>query len=80
MSMWTTAWVYTHGYLVLAMAVWLGWWVWTRNPPARLAPDNGGGCSRWSGPGGAAGLMELVFLNVPRLYLVPPWRSPWRPW
>jgi EpsI family protein len=68
---WTTAWVYTHGYLVLAMAVWLGWWVWTRNPPARLAPD-------WwwllpvVGLVGLLALMELVFLNVPRLYLVPP--------
>jgi EpsI family protein len=31
--------VYSHGYLVLAVAIWMGWTFWRRDPPTHLAPN-----------------------------------------
>lgn len=68
---WTTVNLYSHGYLLLAMALWLGWRAWAALPDRRLAPD-----WRWLAPllavlGGLA-FLDLLFLNAPRLYLLPP--------
>jgi EpsI family protein len=67
---WTEVADYNHGYLMLAMAAWLTWRSWQADPPRRLAPD-----WWWLAPLAAALgtllLMELVFLNVPRLYVLP---------
>ena len=67
---WTEVNDYNHGYLMLAMAGWLAWRRWREQPPRQLAPD-----WRWLFPlGGVLAillLMELVFLNVPRLYVLP---------
>lgn len=68
---WTGVTLYSHGYLLLAMALWLGWRAWAACPDRRLAPD-----WRWLVPllavvGGLA-FLDLLFLNAPRLYLLPP--------
>jgi exosortase len=68
---WTESSDYSHGYLMLVMALWLVIRHWRANPPRELAPD-----IRWLLP--MAGLLailvllELLFLNIPRLFLLPP--------
>jgi exosortase A len=68
---WTAVDHYEHGYLMLAVAAWLAWRSWRADPPSRLQPD-----WPWLLPFSAVLLvlllMELVFLNVPRLYVLPP--------
>ena len=67
---WTAVDHYEHGYLMLAVAGWLAWRSWRTDPPSRLQPD-----WPWLLPFSAVLLvlllMELVFLNVPRLYVLP---------
>ena len=63
--------VYSHGYLVLGLALWIGWTQWQRDPPAQLGPW-------WWGllplavlvTGMAA--MELIYINTSRALLLPP--------
>jgi EpsI family protein len=63
--------VYSHGYLVLALAAWIGWTHWRRNPPARIGPS-------WSALVplallvAAMAAMELVYINSSRALLLPP--------
>ena len=70
-SQWTGVSTYRHGYLVGAMAVWLAWHRWRQNPPPQVGPD-------WRflvplvGSLAALAVFELLFLNVPRLFLLPP--------
>jgi EpsI family protein len=67
---WTAVNHYEHGYLMLAMAGWLAWRSWRTDPPGRLQPD-----WAWLLPFAVVLsvllLMELVFLDVPRLYVLP---------
>ncbi|MFH7320763.1 exosortase C-terminal domain/associated protein EpsI [Desulfurivibrio sp. D14AmB] len=63
--------VYSHGYMVLGMAVWMGWTHWQRNPPLSLAPN------WWMLAPlfilvGLLSLMELLYINSSRVLLVPP--------
>lgn len=70
-SQWINVSTYSHGYLLAAMAAWLVWWGWRTRPPSLVTAD-------WrflpvlAGVLGALALMEVLFLNVPRLFLVPP--------
>jgi EpsI family protein len=63
--------VYSHGYLVLALAAWIGWAHWRRNPPAQIGPA-------WSALiplallVAAMAAMELVYINSSRALLLPP--------
>ncbi len=66
---WNT-WLYSHGYLVLAMSAWVAWSAWRRRPPAQLAP-NWWWLVPFAGLVLLLSLMEVLFLNVPRLYLLP---------
>lgn len=68
---WSGNGLYGHGHMLLAMAVWLGWRTWRFAPPPRVAPD-----WRFALPvAGLVGLLilfDLLLLNVPRVYLLPP--------
>jgi EpsI family protein len=70
-AQWTTVSTYEHGYLLLAMACWMGWARWESRPPA-VAPG-----WPWLLPCLVLTLLsvalELLFLNVPRLYVIPLW-------
>lgn len=62
--------VYSHGYIVLAMAIWMGWTYWQRNPPRSLAP------SWWLlapllALVGLMSLLELLYVDSSRILLVP---------
>lgn len=69
-AQWSGSYTYNHGYLVLALALWMAWRHWRQRPPRELRPD-------WLAlPVLAAlvallGLLELLFVNVPRLLLLP---------
>ncbi len=61
---------FEHGYLVLALAVWLAVRYWRRVPPQELAP------AWWAlvplvASIAALGLLELMFINSTRLALLP---------
>lgn len=63
--------VYSHGYLVLGMSIWMGWAFWLYDPPQRLSPN-------WwlliplLGLMGTLSLMELLYIDSSRVLLVPP--------
>ena len=67
---WTAVDHYEHGYLMLGMAAWLAWRSWRAYPPFTLTPS-----WSWLLPFAVVLLilllMELVFLDVPRLYTLP---------
>jgi exosortase A len=69
-AQWTQLTTYSHGYLVAAMAVWLVYSRWKNDPPVSIRPD-------WSALVVLAllllllAVMDLLFLNVPRIYLLP---------
>jgi len=67
---WTSVSLYSHGYLLLAMTLWLAYGAWSRVPDRVLEPG-----WPWAVPllAVAAGLalMEVLFLNVPRVYVLP---------
>ncbi|MCC5887217.1 MAG: EpsI family protein [Gammaproteobacteria bacterium] len=62
--------VYSHGYLVLGLALWIGWTQWQRDPPSHLGPW-------WWGLIPLAVLitgmatMELIYINTSRALLLP---------
>ena len=62
--------VYSHGYLVLGLSIWMGWTFWRRNPPRRIAPA-------WSALGPlvllvlAMAAMELLYIGATRAMLLP---------
>ncbi|NGP53715.1 exosortase C-terminal domain/associated protein EpsI [Thioalkalivibrio sp. XN8] len=62
---------YSHGYLVLGLAAWIGWTHWRRDPPERIGPA-------WSALVPLALLvvamvaMELIYINSSRALLLPP--------
>jgi EpsI family protein len=62
---------YEHGYLVLAMAIWIAVVEWRRAPVSRFAPS-------WLALAplalavGALTLMEMLYINSTRLILIPP--------
>ncbi|MFU8878531.1 MAG: exosortase, partial [Wenzhouxiangellaceae bacterium] len=62
--------VYSHGYLVLGLSIWMGWTFWRRNPPQRIAPA-------WSALGPlvllvlAMAAMELLYIGATRATLLP---------
>lgn len=63
--------VYSHGYLVLAMSVWMGLVYWRADPPRPLSP------TWWAllpllGLAGMLALMELLYIDSSRALLVPP--------
>jgi EpsI family protein len=70
-SQWVGIALYEHGYLVAAMSAWLGWRSFRTSAPAAVAPD-----WRWAPLFGAVLalliLFDLLFLNVPRVLLIPP--------
>jgi len=61
---------FAHGYLILALALWLGWRLWQRDGDVPIAPD-------WRaavlllGLLLALALMELLFINSARQTLLP---------
>lgn len=61
---------FSHGYLVLALCVWLGIRYWRADPPGELRPA-------WSAAAALIALvlaligMDVLFLNTPRLALLP---------
>lgn len=63
--------VYSHGYLVLGVAIWIGWKHWRTAPPPRLAPA-------WWGIVPLALLvlamvgLELIYVGSSRALLLPP--------
>jgi EpsI family protein len=63
--------VYSHGYLTLALAIWIGWKRWREDPPRALGPA-------WWGiiPLSlfvvAMAVMELLYINSTRALLLPP--------
>jgi EpsI family protein len=67
---WTQVGNYNHGYLLLAVSAWLVYGAWRSSPPRALAPN-------WlfllplMVATMALALMELLFLNVPRLLVLP---------
>lgn len=69
-TQWTESSDYSHGYLMLAMALWLAVRNWRADPPGKLAPD-----LRWLLPAlalfAAILLLDLLFVNVPRLFVLP---------
>jgi EpsI family protein len=68
---WTTVSYYQHGYIVAAMAFWLAWRSLRYKPEYSIACDY-----RYSIPLLVVlvlmSVMELLYLNVPRLFLIPP--------
>lgn len=62
--------VYSHGYLVLGLSIWMGWTFWRRNPPQDIAPN-------WSALVPlvllvvAMAAMELLYIGATRAMLLP---------
>jgi EpsI family protein len=62
---------YSHGYLTLALAIWIGWKRWREDPPRTLGPA-------WWGIVplslfvAAMAVMELLYINSSRALLLPP--------
>lgn len=70
-SQWTEVATYSHGYLLLPVIAWLIWRVCRTRPPPIVRPD------WWYALPLAIvlallALLEVLYLNVPRLFLLPP--------